>query len=281
MRMHSAGTAGRCGILWLGLSCLIGIFAAPPEWSRPVAPVKIVENVYYVGTEDLACYLISDPAGHILINTGLADSAPLIFSNVEKLGFRWQDIKILLTNQGHFDHVAAMAEVQKKTSAQFFATKADAPMISDGGASDPVGGPEYRFSPVKVYRILADEELITLGKTQLKVHLHPGHTPGSVSYSMKVLVAGKPQQVLFANLATIVISLDNPKYPNIVSDLKQTYAKQKKLAPDIWLAGHASQFGLQEKLKTGDFADRKGFAAAVLKLEKRFQQQLQIELGQK
>ena len=100
---------------------------APPEWTRPYPAHKIAGNIYYVGTEDLACFLVTDPAGHILINTGLASSAPQIRASVEKLGFRFGDIKILLTMQGHFDHVAAFAEVAKQTGAQIWATEPDAP----------------------------------------------------------------------------------------------------------------------------------------------------------
>jgi len=119
------------------LFCFTAAAAWPPEWSRPFPAHKIAGNVYYVGTEDLACYLVTDPAGHILINTGMSDSVKTIRAGVEKLGFRFSDIKVLLTMQAHFDHVAAFAGIAKLTGAQVYATEADAGIIEDGGKSDP------------------------------------------------------------------------------------------------------------------------------------------------
>ena len=108
-----------------------------PSWRRPFPAHKISGNVYYVGTEDLACFLVTSPEGHILINTGLADSTPLIRESISKLGFRLEDVKILLTMQAHFDHVAAMGEVQRITGAQAFATEGDAPILESGGRAIP------------------------------------------------------------------------------------------------------------------------------------------------
>src|SRR5579864_8572858 len=93
------------------LLAAVSLFAQPSEWTRPFPPLRIVGNVYYVGTYDLACYLIVTPQGNILINTGLADSAPQIRSNIETLGFKVSDIKILMATHAHWDHVAGMAEM--------------------------------------------------------------------------------------------------------------------------------------------------------------------------
>ena len=122
---------------WLLLP-LLGILALAQQdsWTKPFPAHKIVGNLYYVGTEDLACFLITNPDGHILINTGLADSVPLIRDSVQKLGFKFEDIRILLTMQAHFDHVAGFAEIQKLTGARVFATEQDAPVLEDGGKSD-------------------------------------------------------------------------------------------------------------------------------------------------
>jgi len=246
-----------------------------PSWSRPFPPHRIAGNIYYAGTEDLACFLITTSEGHILINTGLADSVPLLRDSFQKLGFRLEDVKILLNMQAHFDHVAAMAEVRKISGAKVFATEADAPALEDGGKSDPVFGERARFAPVPVDRRLKDGDTIRLGDVTLKVISTPGHSRGSVSYQMTVNDNGVKRNVVFANMGTVVMPLTgNAKYPNIAEDFEKTFAAQKKLSPDIWLAAHASQYGMQEKLKAGSFVDPEGYKAAVAKHEKNFRDQL-------
>jgi metallo-beta-lactamase class B len=114
-----------------------------PNWSKPYPPFQIAGNLYYVGTFDLACYLIVTPQGNILINTGLADSAPIIKANIEDLGFSFADIKILLTTQAHFDHMGAMAAIKKMTGAKMMIDAGDAGVMADGGRSDyALGGKE-------------------------------------------------------------------------------------------------------------------------------------------
>ena len=255
---------------------------APPEWTRPYPAHKIAGNIYYVGTEDLACFLVTDPAGHILINTGLASSAPQIRASVEKLGFRFGDIKILLTMQGHFDHVAAFAEVAKQTGAQIWATEPDAPAIEDGGKSDPFFGPETYFAPAKVSRRLRDGEVVRLGASELKVHLTPGHSRGSVSYATTVTEGGRKLSFLFVNAATVVMPLvGNQKYPQIAADFEKTFALQKTWRPDIWVAAHGSQYGMEAKHKAGSFADAAGYLPMVERHEKKFREQLAKEVAKK
>lgn len=250
------------------------------SWKRPFQPHKIVDRLFYVGTEDLACFLIPTREGHILINSGLPDSAPLIRKSVEKLGYKFTDIKLLLTTQGHFDHTAALAEIQKQTGAKVQATNGDAPLLEDGGASDPFLGPQYRFAPVKVDRRLKNGDTISLGGVTLHVHLTPGHTPGSVSYAMTALDNGKKISVLIANMNTVVMPLvNNAKYPRIAEDYRRAFRVQKALAPDVWVASHASQYDMQRKLKAGSFVDPEGYKAAVLRYEKAFEEQLAKEGG--
>src|SRR5690348_15784435 len=161
----------------------------PPEWSKPVPPFRIAGPVYFVGTAELGCYLIKGSAGDILINTGLADSPPLIVASIRALGFDPKDIRILVTNQAHFDHVGGFSEIQRLTGAKVCATAGDAPLLESGGAADPGGlGP---YTPVQVDRVLKDGEVITLGDIALKVIATPGHTPGSVSYEMMVKENGR------------------------------------------------------------------------------------------
>jgi len=244
-------------------------------WRNPYPAHRIAGNLYYVGTEDLACYLIATPAGHILINTGLEDSTPLLRTSLQQVGLKLEDVKILLTMQAHFDHVAAMAEVKKLSGAQVYATEADAPILEDGGKSDPHFGKSFWFAPVKVDRRLRDGDVVALGGVSLRVVSTPGHSKGSVSYTMDVMDGGVKRSVAIANMGSVVMPLKgNAKYPNIAEDFARGFEKQKKLRPDIWVAGHASQFDMAAKHKAGSYVDPQGYQKAVLEYERKFRETL-------
>src|SRR5450432_2915111 len=135
-----------------------------PNWSQDYEPFRMAGNLYYVGTYDLACYLITTPQGHILINTGLPGSETMIRSHVEALGFRFSDIKILLATHAHFDHVGAMAEIKKMTGAKMMIDEKDAPVLADGGNSDYLfGGKGSMFLPVSADSLLHDQDTVKLG----------------------------------------------------------------------------------------------------------------------
>jgi metallo-beta-lactamase class B len=254
-------------------------FAQQQSWRTPFPAHKIAGNLHYVGTEDLACFLITTPEGHLLINSGLSDSLPLLREGVNRLGYKLEDVKILLTMQAHFDHVAALAEIQKLTGAKMYATEPDAPALADGGKSDPSLA-RNRFEPIRVDRRLKDGEKIRLGGTELTVHLTPGHSKGSAGYSLSVMENGKRLRVLIANMGTVVMPLvGNAKYPQIAEDFARSFEAQKKLSPDIWVAAHASQYRMQEKLKSGSFVDPEGYKQAVERYEKLFREQLARERG--
>ncbi|OQP58320.1 subclass B3 metallo-beta-lactamase [Niastella vici] len=236
------------------------------EWSDPTEPFRIAGNLYYVGTYDLGCYLIATPKGHILINTGLAESVPMIKKNIEQLGFKFSDIKILLTTQAHFDHVAGMAEVKKLTKAKMWIDEKDAKALEDGSNSDYYfGGKGALYLPVKADKLLKDHDTISLGGTKLELLHHPGHTKGSCSYLLTVKDEKKSYTVLIANIPTILPGSKMsgmPGYPDINRDFGYTLDAMKNVQFDLWVASHASQFGLHNKRKDGDaynpevFADR-------------------------
>jgi metallo-beta-lactamase class B len=252
----------------------------PPEWSKPYPPFRIAGNIYYVGTYDLACYLVVTPKGHILINTGLASSAAMIKTSVEALGFKLQDIKILLTTQAHFDHMGAMAALKKLTGAVVMVDAKDAEVMRDGGKSDyALGGPVSSYAPLKPDRLLQDGDRIIIGDSKLVMLHHPGHTKGSCSYMLDVKDEKRTYQVLIANLPTIVTQMpfsDIPAYPKVAEDFAYTLGAMRKLSFDIWLATHASQFDLHKKHKPGDaynpdaFIDKKGYDAALLTLQEQY-----------
>lgn len=254
------------------------------EWTRDYNPFRIAGNLYYVGTYDLACYLISTPKGHILINTGVDGSAPMIRAHVEKLGFKFSDIRILLATHAHFDHVGGMAEVKRLTGAKMMISERDAPVLADGGNSDYVlGGRGSMFEPVKADRLLHDQDTVSLGGMRITVLLHPGHTKGACSFLFDVQDERRSYRVLIANMPSILSETKlsgMPGYPNVAKDYAYTLEALKSLKFDIWLSSHASQFGLHTKHKPGDgynpeaFFDRKGYDEMVGDLEKAYLKKL-------
>jgi metallo-beta-lactamase class B len=255
-----------------------------PDWSKPYQPFRIVGNLYYVGTYDLACYLITTPKGNILINTGLADSEKQIKSNIETLGFRFADTKILLNTQAHYDHLGAMAAIKKKTKANLFLNEKDAEVSKDGGKSDyALGGETSTFAPIIPDRLLKDSATIKLGNMKLIMLHHPGHTKGSCSYLFTVLDAQKSYKVLIANMPTIVTdsSFDSISgYKTIANDYAYSLKAMKNITFDIWLASHASQFGLHTKHQPGEaynpsaFVDKAGYEASLNDLQKDFDEKI-------
>ena len=260
----------------------------PPEnWVRAFEGFQIIENLYGVGSFDLSVFLITTDDGHILINTGLRDSTQMIRENIESLGFRLEDVKILLAQQAHWDHTAALAEIKEITGAEIWATVRDARVLEDGGFSDPHFGGRESFQPVDVDRIIRDGEIIRLGELELTVHHHPGHTEGSSSYSMVVTSENNQEyNVLIANMGTINngkrLTID-PTYDGVAEDFIATYQRQKQMEVDVWVAAHNSQYNMHEKYRSGQsydeetFVDPEGFLRAIEELERKYEDYVAAE----
>jgi metallo-beta-lactamase class B len=258
--------------------------AMSEEWARPYQPFRVAGNLYYVGTYDLACYLITTPQGNILINTGLAASATQIKNNIKTLGFRLADTKILLTTQAHYDHLGAMAAIKKITGAQLMVDEKETDVLKNGGSSDyALGGKGSSFKPVTPDRLLHDGDTIQLGNMQLIMLHHPGHTKGSCSFLFTVKDDERSYRVLIANMPTIVTDkpfADVTNYPEIVNDYAYTLKTMKNISFDIWLASHASQFNLHDKHKPGDaynpaaFIDQTGYDAEITDLQKQYDEKI-------
>jgi metallo-beta-lactamase class B len=255
------------------------------EWAKPYPPFRIAGNLYYVGTYDLACYLITTPKGNILINTGLAASEQQIKDNVKALGFKFKRIKILLNTQAHYDHLGAMAAIKKQTKAKLMINEKDAAEVKSGGSSDyALGGDNSTFAPITPNRLLHDGDTVKLGNTQLVMLHHPGHTKGSCSFLFTVTEEQKSYKVLIANMPTIVTDSSFaaiPSYPQISADYAYTLKVMKNISFDIWLASHASQFKLHTKHKPGDaynpaaFIDQGGYDAAIKDLQKDYDEKIE------
>ncbi len=258
---------------------------AVEEWSRPCQPFRIAGNLYYVGTYDLACYLVFTKEGSILINTGLSSSASQIKTNIEKLGFRFSDVKILLTTQAHYDHVGALAAIKKMTGAKLMVDENEVEVLASGGSSDYALGEYGRsFEPVTPDRLLHDGDTIMLGGMQLVMLHHPGHTKGSCSFVLNVNDERSTYRILIANMPSIVTRdkfSDIPDYPTIAEDYAHTFGAMSKLSFDIWVASHASQFKLHDKHKPGTaynpaaFIDRAGYDSTLNALQKEYNNKIE------
>ncbi len=272
--------------------CFSGlIFAQKSEGDRamnqPVEPFKIIGNIYYVGASDVTSYLITTPQGHILIDGGFEETVPQIKANIAKLGFKLEDIKILLINHAHYDHCGGLAEIKKLTNARLFASLPDASVLEDGGISDfRFGGDKPLFTPVKVDEILKDGQKIKLGGTTLRTYFTFGHTKGATSWTMETTENGRKYKVAFvSSLTTLDYSLvNNTKYPTIAADFTKTFETLKKLAPDIFLASHGQFFDLTEKsaelragTKPNPFIDVKGYQKFIARMTSTFEDKLKAE----
>jgi metallo-beta-lactamase class B len=256
-----------------------------PDWTEPFPPFRIAGNLYYVGSKDLASYLITTPQGHILINSGLVASAPLIRASVEKLGFKLNDIRILLISHAHWDHNGGSAAIKALTGAAYMVMDADVSVVESGGKTDFQYGnqPASLYPPTKVDRVLHDGEEVKLGGVTLVAHLTPGHTKGCTTWTMKVEDAGKSHDVVIIGSPNVNEGYKlvmNSSYPGIASDYERTFRVLKSLPVDIFLGAHGSYFDLQTKyarLKEGavtPFIDPAGYKRYVNDREDAFRTEL-------
>ena len=136
------------------------------EWTKPMEPFKILGNVYYVGAQNIGSYLFTTPQGHILLDTGMPAMHQAVKANIEKLGFKLSDIKIMISSHAHIDHIGGHAEMKKATGAQVVALAQDAKALESGKDLSPV---EYLpWAPVKVDRVIKDGDTVSLGGVTLK-----------------------------------------------------------------------------------------------------------------
>jgi metallo-beta-lactamase class B len=254
------------------------LFAAgqPSAWMEPFPPHKIAGNLYYVGSKDLASYLIATPEGHILINSSFEESVPLIRASIEKLGFKFTDVKILLISHAHSDHCAGSAEIIKQTKAQYFVMEQDADAVESGGAKKTRLKADYtQFTPAKVDRRLKDGDEVKLGGSTLVAHLTPGHTRGCTTWTMKVdglnaVIIGSP------NVNPGYILVNNQDYPAIATDYEHTFRFLKAQPVDLFLGAHGGYYDMNAKhallgaSAKNPFIDPEGYHRYVADREKAF-----------
>lgn len=257
----------------------------PPSWTARIEPFRVIDNVYYVGTEDLASYLITTPRGHFLIDSGMTPNAAAIADGIAKLGFKLRGVKMLLTTQGHFDHVAAHAELQKMTGAQVVASEQDARLLESGGKGDYHFGPAYRFPPVKVDRHVEQGDAVTLGNVTLTAHMTPGHTQGTTTWTTTALTESDTRvHVVFVGSTAVnegVKLVGNSAYPRIAEDFTATFARLAAIEVDVFLTAHLvsnrgleKAAGLRAGARPNPFIDRTGFTEYLERSRKAFEVEL-------
>jgi metallo-beta-lactamase class B len=224
-------------------------------YSQPVEPFRIVGNIYYVGAQNIASYLIATPQGHILLDTGTIQMHDAIVSSVERLGFKASDIRILLASHAHFDHIEGHALMQRRTGAEVLAMAGDADALESGHDASALGA--IGWEPVHVSRRLKDGDTVMLGGTTLRAIHAPGHTPGATIWMTTVEDGGRPYTVAFFTTTTpnAEVPLDNPRHPRVIEDTRNTVRKLKaEREPDIVLVGHPQAMFAQtiDRMRRGD-----------------------------
>lgn len=254
----------------------------PPAWLEPYPPFQIADSLYYVGSKGLASYLITTSQGHILINSSLEPSVPLLQQAVAELGFKFTDIKLLLISHGHWDHDAGSALVKQLTGASYAVMEPDVPVVESGGRADFHYGafPGSWYPPAKVDRVLHDGDTVRLGDVELVAHLTPGHTKGCTTWTLRVSAAGRKYDVVIVGSPNVNDGyklVGNATYPDIAADYERCFRVLKSLPCDIFLGAHGDYFDMLAKRassKPDAFVDPDGYRKFVAEKERAFRENL-------
>ena len=267
----------RAGLVgWVVALALIGQGSPPADnadWNKPMAPFRLIGTIHYVGTAELGAYLITSREGHVVIDGGMASTAPQILASIAQLGFKVTDVKWLLTTQAHLDHVGSLAALQKASGGRVAVMAGDAELVERGGRSDFAFGDQATFPAVHVDRVLHDGDVVSLGDIALTGHLTAGHTRGCTTWTMTAREGSRSYRVVFAGSLTVnppVRLWKDPSYSGILEDYHRSVATMRGLPVDVFLGAHAGFFDLaakRERLARGEtpnpFIDPAGYAAMV------------------
>ena len=256
------------------VTCPIAAMAqANPDWHAPFPAFRIAGNLYYVGTADLAVYVVRTPQGNILINSDFAEDVPTVRKSIEQLGFKYSDTKIVLISHAHGDHDEGVGQIQKDTGARVMVMEGD---VADVQSTAP-GRPG-----AKVDRTMHDGDKVELGGSTLVAHLTPGHTKGCTTWTMQVDEGGKKLNAVIIgspNVNAGYILVGNKNYPTIAQDYEKTFTVLKSLPVDLFLGAHGAYFGMKakyERMKAGGsnpFIDPAGYKAYVTEREAAFRKE--------
>ena len=219
------------------------------EWMKPVQPFRLLGNIHYVGANGISAFLLTTPAGHVLLDSGPVEMLPRLERNVEALGFHLADVKLLLNSHAHYDHCGGFAEVKRRTGARLVASEADGAQMERGGRGDFAYGDDYPFEPVTPDQHIADGERVELGGLSLTATLTPAHTRGCTTWSTRVEEAGRTYDVVFVCGVTVAPFklTNNPVYPAVAADARRSIARLRSMHADVMLAAHGFWFDLTGK----------------------------------
>lgn len=253
--------------------------------SIPDEPFRVAGNLYYVGATGVTSFLVTGPEGHVLIDGGYPETAPLIIASIEKLGFDIRDVKVLLNSHAHFDHAAGLKELQERSGAQLWVSEGDADVMARGGAGDRSFGPLRflgfgRFPAPRVDRRFADGAVVRVGPVQLTAHVTAGHTRGCTSWSIPLQEGTRELlavSVCSLSLLPFTSLVDPESYPGIRADFERSFRTLRALQPDIFLASHGSFFDLGRKRRArataadsvAPFIDPQGYERYIERAERR------------
>jgi metallo-beta-lactamase class B len=256
------------------------------SWNEPVEPFLIMDNLYYVGASEITAYLFVTDQGHILLDGGFEETAPLIEASIEKLGFKLSDVKMLLNSHAHFDHCGGLAALKDVTGASLLVMQGDVEAVESGGASE---GDPFPFPPVKVDGTLKNGANVKLGQTTLVAHRTPGHTRGCTTWSTQLRFGDSTYNVVFVgspNILPEMTLLNNERYPDIVSDFRLGFERMAALPCDIMLGSHGSYFVLSKKIEslkespeTNPFIEPDRYAKFVEQKRLAFEERLASDLA--
>lgn len=240
--------------------------SAPATWSTPTPAFRIVGPIYYVGTEGIAAYLIRTRDGLILLDGGLAETVPVIESNIASLGFHLSDVKLMIATRAHWDHAAGLAKLKQDSGAAFAASAADRQAYETGVPPSEVSYGVTRFAPVKVDRVVVDGRPIRLGGVAMTPLVTPGHTPGCTSWTMRVSEAGRALDVVFPCSITVAGNklVGNKGYPGIVADFRRSFARLRRIRADVVLPAHPELADVVGRARRRDAGDAAAFIAPEL-----------------
>jgi metallo-beta-lactamase class B len=256
-------------------------YAINGRWNEPYEPFTVIGNIHYVGTAGVSAFLITTPEGHFLLDGILPQSVPQIAANIRALGYDVRDVKYLLNSHAHFDHAGGLAGLQRLSGATMVASAADKPVLEAGDISyGPSSG--MRFPPVRVDRVIDDNESLSLGGVRLTAHLTPGHTEGCTSWSMDVTGADGARHAAFFHCSVTVAgqSLAPEAYPGMIDAFRSTFARVREMRADVFLGNHENFFDLdarRQRQRAGDpnaFVDAEALGAFNAALEAAFEAEL-------
>jgi metallo-beta-lactamase class B len=260
-------------VVLLLLSPVAAIAQGNPDWHAPFPGFKIAGNLYYVGTADLAVYLVRTPQGNILINSDFAEDVPMVRRSIEQLGFKYSDTKIVLISHAHGDHDEGVGQIQKDTGARVMVMEGDVAEVQSTAPGRP---------GAKVERTLHDGDRVELGGSTLVAHLTPGHTNGCTTWTMQVEEGGRTLNAVIIgspNVNAGYILVGNKNYPTIAQDYEKTFKVLRSLPVDLFLGAHGAYFGMKakyERMKAGGpnpFIDPAGYHAYVTDREAAFRRE--------